>query len=116
MDSEIVLHIEEILFVTGLKKNLLSISALEDKGFKVTFMDGKVLMWPKDADMSSTDVLGVREGGLYRLSSCPIQALVHDTISLCELWHWRFAHLHYRALPGVKKMVTSMPDLQFEHC
>ena len=62
--SGVILHIEEILFVLGLKKNLLSISALEIKGFRVSFMDGKALMWPKDGDMSSTDVIGVREGGL----------------------------------------------------
>ena len=43
LDSRIVLHIEEILFVPGLKKNLLSILDLEDKGFKVTFMEGKSL-------------------------------------------------------------------------
>ena len=36
-----------VLYVTGLKKNLLSISALEKKGFKVAFVDGKVLMWTK---------------------------------------------------------------------
>jgi hypothetical protein len=115
LDFGVILHIEEILFVRGLKKNLLSVLALEDKGFRVTFMDGEALMWPKDGDMSSADVIGVREGGLYRLPGRPIQAMVHDTISLCEQWHRRFAHLHYRALPGVKKMVTGMPDLQFEH-
>lgn len=46
LDSRIILHIEAILFVPGLKKNLLSISALEDKGFRVTLMDDKALMWP----------------------------------------------------------------------
>lgn len=115
LDSGIVLDIEEILFVRGLKKNLLSISALEDKGFRVTFMDDKALMWPKDGDVSFADVIGVREGGLYRLPGRPVQALVHDTISLGEIWHRRFAHLHYRALPCVKKMVIGMLGLQFEH-
>lgn len=52
---------------------------------------------------------------MYRLTSRPIQALVHDNIGLCELWHRRFAHLHYKALPGLRKMVTGMPDLQVEH-
>lgn len=85
LDSGIVLHIEEILFVPGLKKNLLFISTLEDKGFRVIFMDGKALLWPKDGDMSSTVMIGVREGGLYRLLGHPIQALVHDTVSLCEI-------------------------------
>ena len=64
LDFGIVLHIEEILFVPGLKKNLLSISTLEHKGSRVTFMDGKALMWPMDGDMSSADVIGIREGGL----------------------------------------------------
>lgn len=95
------MHIEGILFVPGLKKNLLSVSTLEDKGYVVTFMDGKALLWPKDGDMSLVDVIGVQEGGLYRLPSCLVQALVHDIVSLCELWHQRFGHLHYRALPDV---------------
>jgi hypothetical protein len=113
LDSGILLHIDGILFVLGLKKKLLSISALEDKGFKVTFKDGKALLWPKDGDISSADVIGVQEGGLYRLSSRHVQALVHDTVSLYELWHRRFGHLHYKALPDVQKMVTGMPDLHF---
>lgn len=81
----------------------------------MTFMDGNVLLWPKDGDTSSIIVIGVREGRLYRLPGHPIQALVHDTINLCELWHQRFAHLHYRSLPGLKSIVTGMPDLYFEH-
>jgi hypothetical protein len=31
-------------------------------------------------------VVGVREGTLYRLQGNPIQALVHDSDNLCELW------------------------------
>ena len=46
---------------------------------------------------------------------CPIQVLVHDSINLVELWHRRFAHLHYRALPTLSKMVTRLPELQVEH-
>ena len=45
----------------------------------------------------------------------PVQALVHDSIRLCELWHQRFAHLYYRALPALRKMVTGLPELEVEH-
>ena len=31
-----------MLYVPNLKKNLVSISAMEDKGLKVAFVDGKV--------------------------------------------------------------------------
>jgi hypothetical protein len=35
---------------------------------------------------------------------------VHKTINPCELWHLRFGHLHYGALPGLQNIVTGMPD------
>jgi hypothetical protein len=52
---------------------------------------------------------------LYRLTVHPVQALVHDSISLSELWHKRLAHLHYRDLPALGKMVTGLPPLCVEH-
>jgi len=37
-------HLNNILYVPGLKKNLLSISCLDDKGDMIGFVDGKVLV------------------------------------------------------------------------
>ena len=42
------LHLNNILYVPGLEKNLLSISCLEDKGDRFAFTDGKVLVLGKD--------------------------------------------------------------------
>lgn len=39
------IHLNNILFVPSLKKNLPSISCLEDKGDRIVFIDGKVLVW-----------------------------------------------------------------------
>ena len=44
IDLDNSISIKYILFVQGLKKNLLSISFLEDKGFRVAFVDGQVLL------------------------------------------------------------------------
>jgi hypothetical protein len=74
------MHIEEILYVPGLKKNLTSIAVLEDKGYRLIFMDKKALLWPKNEELSSAIVIGVREGCLYKLLG-HIQALVHASIS-----------------------------------
>jgi hypothetical protein len=38
------IHLNNVLYVPGLKKNFVSISCLEDKGDRITFVDGKVKM------------------------------------------------------------------------
>jgi hypothetical protein len=78
-------------------------------------MDGKALLWPKDGDLSSAAVIGVREGGLYKVPGHYIQAMVHDTVNPCELWHQRLGYLHYKALLGLQKMVKGMVVFHFEH-
>ena len=45
MDSGKSMKMKDFLFVLGLKKNILSISALDKKYFRVSFVDGEVLMW-----------------------------------------------------------------------
>jgi hypothetical protein len=60
-------------------------------------------------------VIGVRENSLYRLNVQPFQTLLHDTINLSELWHRRLAHLHYRSLIALGKMVTSLSEIHIEH-
>jgi hypothetical protein len=39
---------KDILYVPGLKRNLLSISALDKKGYRDAFIDGEVLMWLRE--------------------------------------------------------------------
>ena len=38
---------KDVLYVPGLKKNILSISTLDAKGMIFPFVDAQVLMWPK---------------------------------------------------------------------
>ena len=96
------LTMKEVLFVLGLKKNLLSISALDAKGMRVAFIDGQVIIWPKGKTIDDTIVIGEQEGGLYKLKE---QALIHDIVEPNELWHRRLAHVHYRALPIASKAI-----------
>jgi hypothetical protein len=65
--------------------------------------------------MNYARVIGVREKSLYRLTLQPIQALLHDTITLSEPWHRILAHIHYRALPALGKMVTGLPEIHVQH-
>ena len=109
-DSRNSLKMSDVLYVPGLKGNIVSTSALEDKGYRVAFIDGKVLIWHKTSSLDSASVIGVWCDSLYRLTGRLVHALVHDDTHLSELWHRRFSHLHYRALPSVRKMVTGFPE------
>jgi hypothetical protein len=98
-----------------MKRNLVSISALEDKGYKITLSEGRVLAWHKESHIISSKEVFVRENNLYKLTIKPVQALLHDTINLSELCHRRLSHIHYRALPALGKMVTGLPEMQIHH-
>jgi len=63
------IHLQEVLYVPNLKKNLVSISVMEDKGFNVAFIDGKVLVWNKNFKDAFT--LGFRVNSLYQVGGSP---------------------------------------------
>jgi hypothetical protein len=46
------------MYFSGMKKTLISVSALEDRGYVVTFQAGRVYIWPKDSKI--TKVIGVK--------------------------------------------------------
>jgi hypothetical protein len=101
LQSGNVFRVEEIIYVPDLKKNLISVAILESKGYTIAFSKGKDLMWPSNESMSSAMIIGVQEGGLYKISSQVIQALAHEMINPYKLWHKRFGHLNYNALRGL---------------
>jgi hypothetical protein len=109
------MKMKNVLYVPSLTKNLLSISALEKKGFRVAFIDGEVLMWPKGKTMEETIVIGKDEGGLYKLKGHSEATLTHSIENSCELWHRRLAHINYKALPYVSKAVTGLPEFKVDH-
>jgi hypothetical protein len=109
------LKMKDVLFVPGLKKKLIYISTLDEKGFRVAFIDGEVLMWPKGKSIDDSIMNGVQEGGLYKLKGHSVSELVHSTVTPSELWHRRFDHIHYKALSIVSNMVTGFFDIQVDH-
>jgi hypothetical protein len=109
------MRMKDVLYVPGLTKNLISISTLDKKGFKVAFIDGEFLMWPKEKTIECAVVIGTKEGGLYKLKGHSDVALTHSTEIHCELWHRRLAHINYKALPYVSKVVTSLLEFKVDH-
>jgi hypothetical protein len=115
LDSRTLMRMKEVIYVPGLKKNLCSISALDNKGFRVSFIDGEVLMWSKRKTIEYAVVIGTEEGGLYKLKGRSDVALTHSTEIPCELWHRRLSHINYKALPYVRNVVIGLPELKVDH-
>ena len=63
-----------------MKNNLLSISVLDKKGYRVAFTYGKVLMCSKGKTLEDVVVIGEEEGELYKHKGHPETTLVHETI------------------------------------
>ena len=115
LDSGTPMRMKDVLYVLGLKKNLLSISFLDKKGFRVAFIDGEVLMWSKWKTIEYAVVIGTEEGGLYKLKGHSDIGLTHSTKIPCEIWHIILSHNNYKALPYVINVVTSLLELKVEH-
>ena len=119
LESGAILHLEEVLYVPSLKKNLISVSVLENKGYSVLFFEKKALLWQRGLPLKEAETIGVQEGGLYKVPRQLARALTHNQISTSELWHRRLGHLNYRALPNLQSMVSGMPSItctDFEVC
>ena len=98
------------MLVPGMTSNLITVSALEDEGYDVIFSRGPIFIQKYGSNVWIE--IGICDGGLYRLSARLLKALLHDTVSSVELWHRRLPHLHYRALPSLRKVVTGLPEFE----
>jgi hypothetical protein len=88
-DSMPLISFRDILYVHGMKKNLISVSTLQDRGLEVTFRGTKVLIHPRGYSLASRQVIGVRDGNLFRFLFQPLHALAARSQSnrhICELW------------------------------
>ena len=76
---------KDVLYVPGLKKNLISIFALDSKRIRVAFIDGQILMWPKGNIIDDAAVIREKERGLCKLKGQLENTLVHGSIEPSEL-------------------------------
>ena len=66
-DSMSPMVLRDVLYVPGMKKNLVSVSMIDDRGLGVSFLNGHVHMFPKTVGPSASVAIGVRCEKLYRL-------------------------------------------------
>eukprot|EP00253_Pinus_taeda_P026647 PITA_26647 len=120
-ESKPPLKVTDVLYVPGIRKNLISVSALEDRGYEVLFRGGQVLMYPKGTPADSARVIGVRHAKVYKFAFQSLLALSSSTNSrassseLCEIWHCRMEHMYHGALRTLREITTGVPDFSTNH-
>eukprot|EP00253_Pinus_taeda_P013725 PITA_13725 len=102
----------EVMHVPGLKKNLIFVAMLEDKGYDVVFSEGKAFLHSKTT--GEIRKIGVRVKNLYQLHvdgcasmACKAEGVVSQDNG--ELWHRRLGHLHHGALKILQHISTGLP-------
>ena len=110
--------IEHVLFVQGLKHNLLSISQLCDKGYRVIFESSHCLV--VDINNNKTKFIGTRQGNVYKvdlndLVSQNIKCLVSMNEDNGWLWHRRLAHASMDLISKLSRneLVVGLPKIKF---
>ena len=110
-----VRHIRNVVYVPGIKKNLISVSTITDQNLKVEFFKNYCIV--KDLlDQYKTLAKGVRVGGLYKLdvTSKEHYALTSAIMPTESLWHQRYGHINHPDLLLLLKhnMVEGLPMLK----
>ena len=115
-------YIDNVLYVDGLKHNLLSISQFCDKDFKVIFESFMSIV--SSLDDNGIKFIGHRHGNIYMvdLDDLPIQkgqCLVAMEAKIDEtswLWHRRLGHASMYLISKLSKrnLVKDLPKLNFE--
>ncbi|KAK2970713.1 hypothetical protein RJ640_015138 [Escallonia rubra] len=110
--------IENVLYVEGLKHNLLRISQFSDKGFKVIFETSHcTILFLKN---NETILVGSRDNNVY---SIQLNDLVNQDAKCLSaisetswLWHRRLGHMHMEHLKDIssKELVRGISKIKFE--
>jgi len=109
ISNEASFNIHNVLLVEGLKHNLISISQLCDKGFKIVFEDA----------CGSIVLLEKRFNNIYLLNLHHASFNINYLLTKEDdtwLWHKRLCHIHMHHLNQLnrKQLVEGLPKLKFE--
>ncbi|MCO5554081.1 hypothetical protein L7F22_007607 [Adiantum nelumboides] len=102
------LCLPDVLYVPGIKKNLLSVSSLAKNGLRVIFKDDRCIVRDRENGYSLITT-GTLENGLFVLDRYEkkIQACIAETetqaMQHAELWHARFGHVGYGSLMTLQR-------------
>ncbi|XXG85802.1 hypothetical protein AAC387_Pa11g0820 [Persea americana] len=110
--KEGTVHSEEVLYVSGLTHNLLTVSQICDKGHKVTFTKNGFAI--KKSSSGKTVATGSRtSGNLYTLSDGSEKTCLMSQAEESWLWHRRLGHINFNSMSKLysAKAVRGIPEI-----
>jgi hypothetical protein len=105
-------QLKNVMHVLGLKKNLVLVAMLKDKGYGVVFSSGKSYLRHKAT--GQVKKIGIRVKNLYMLEVDGCSDMIGKAEKVVsrdegELWHMRLGHLHHGALKIMQQISTGLP-------
>jgi hypothetical protein len=106
------LTLKDVMYVPGLKKNLVSVAMLEDHGYDVIFSKGKAFL--HHIASGQVKQIRVQVKNLYKLDveDCVALSTKAEKVQsqdISELWHRILGHLHHGALKIMQQISTGLP-------
>ena len=101
----------EVMYVDGLKHNLLSVSQMCDQGTKLVFSSKECVV--RDLDTGKTIIKGKRTpSNMYVLKNCKEQCYLSKS-SKNWLWHRRLGHLYFSHIKKSSRLkaVRDLPNI-----
>jgi hypothetical protein len=100
------------MHVPGLKKNLVSVAMLEDRGYDVFFSSGKAYLRHKER--GQVKKIWIQVKNLYMLEVDGCNAMIGKAEKVVsqdegELWHKRLGHLHHESMKIMQHISTGFP-------
>ena len=100
------------MHVPGLKKNLVSVAMLEDRGYDVVFSEGKAFLRHKTIGQAKK--IGIHVKNLYKIDVDGCATLMGKAEKVVsrdegELWHKILSHLHHETLKFMQHISTGLP-------
>jgi hypothetical protein len=100
------------MHVQGLKKNLVSVTMLEDRGYEVVFSDGKSFLRHKT--MGQVEKIGIQVKNIYKMEVDGCETMMGKAEKVVsrdegELWHMQLGHLHHGSLKIKQKISIELP-------
>ncbi|KAM1746060.1 hypothetical protein ACFX11_012725 [Malus domestica] len=109
-------YIREVMYLPGLKENLLSVGQMDEHGYYLVFGGGMCTVF--DGPSLECQIISVKMRGnrCYPLSLSPEKQLVLKLsfANCARTWHRRLGHLNFGGIKQLKEkdMVHGLPDLE----